>query len=116
MTPTDTNRLDWVLATVETQNEQAAGAWEAAHTLGMKGRKAIDAAMHAVFIEPGDDPAPLTALDLVRMELGRREAGTGSAPSESRNDVLIGNACTAIEELQYALTPDIASELEHADE
>lgn len=68
---TDTQRLDFLLAIIEAQDDDAAEKLSAAHTLGLKGRPMVDAAMGAKLVEPGEPMPELTALDLAVAELGR---------------------------------------------
>jgi hypothetical protein len=68
---TDTERLDYLLAIIEAQDDDAAEKLSAAHTLGLKGRPMVDAAMGAKLVEPGEPMPELTAIDLAVAELGR---------------------------------------------
>lgn len=68
---TDTERLDYLLAIIEAQDDDAAEKLSAAHTLGLKGRPMVDAAMGAKLVEPGEPMPELTALDMAVAELGR---------------------------------------------
>lgn len=68
---TDTERLNYLLAIIEAQDDNAAEKLSAAHTLGLKGRPMVDAAMGAKLVEPGEPMPELTALDLAVAELGR---------------------------------------------
>lgn len=111
MAPTDTDYLNWILATMDGQNAQAYDALQAAYTFGFKGRKALAAAMEAVFIEPGDtEPPRLTAIDLVRMELGRREAGVTAEEDNSERGLLVQLAAKAILELDDLIQHQAAND------
>lgn len=68
---TDTQRLDWILAALDSGNNEPIERLQAAYTLGMKGRIALDAAMGAKVIEPGEPMPALTAIDLAVAEVGR---------------------------------------------
>ncbi|HEU4376262.1 MAG TPA: hypothetical protein VFS02_22405 [Telluria sp.] len=81
---TDTERLDYLLAILEAQEDDAAEKLSAAHTLGLKGRPMVDAAMGAKLVEPGEPMPELTALDLAVAELGRIRNVKGF--SEERDD------------------------------
>lgn len=81
---TDTERLDYLLAIIEAQDEDAAEKFRAAQTLGLKGRPMVDAAMGAKLVEPGEPMPELTALDLAVAELGRIRNVKGF--SEERDD------------------------------
>lgn len=81
---TDTERLDYLLAIIEAQDDDAAEKLSAAHTLGLKGRPMVDAAMGAKLVEPGEPMPELTALDLAVAELGRIRNVKGF--SEERDD------------------------------
>lgn len=81
---TDTERLDYLLVIIEAQDDDAAEKLSAAHTLGLKGRPMVDAAMGAKLVEPGEPMPELTALDLAVAELGRIRNVKGF--SEERDD------------------------------
>lgn len=85
---TDTERLDYLLAIIEAQDDDAAEKLSAAHTLGLKGRPMVDAAMGAKLVEPGEPMPELTALDLAVAELGRIRNVKGF--SEERDDRYVG--------------------------
>lgn len=68
---TDTQRLDFLLQVMEQQDEEAAERIQGAFMLDLKGRTALDAAMGAKLIEPGEPMPALTAIDLAVAELGR---------------------------------------------
>lgn len=81
---TDTERLNFLLQVMESEDEDAAERIQGAFMLGLKGRPAIDAAMGAKLVEPGEPMPELTALDLVVAELGRIRNVKGF--SEERDD------------------------------
>jgi hypothetical protein len=81
---TDTERLDYLLAIIEAQDDDAAEKLSAALTLGLKGRPMVDAAMGAKLVEPGKPMPELTAIDLAVAELGRIRNVKGY--SEERDD------------------------------
>ena len=68
---TDTQRLDWILAALDSGNEEPLERLQAAYTLELRGRPAMDAAMGAKVIEPGEPMPALTAIELATAELGR---------------------------------------------
>lgn len=68
---TDTQRLDWILAALDSGNNEPIERLQAAYTLELRGRPAMDAAMGAKVIEPGEPMPALTAIDLAVAELGR---------------------------------------------
>jgi hypothetical protein len=68
---TDTQRLDWILAALDSGNGEPFERLQAAYTLELRGRPAMDAAMGAKVVEPGEPMPALTALDLATAELGR---------------------------------------------
>jgi len=84
---TDTERLDFLLQAMETQDEAAAERVQGALMLGLKGRAALDAAMGAKLIEPGEPMPELTAIDLATAEVGRIRNVKGF--SEERDDLYI---------------------------
>lgn len=81
---TDTERLDFLLQVMELEDEDAAERIQGAFMLGLKGRTALDAAMGAKLVEPGEPMPELTALDLAVAELGRIRNVKGF--SEERDD------------------------------
>ena len=81
---TDTERLNFLLQVMESEDEDAAERIQGAFMLGLKGRPAIDAAMGAKLVEPGEPMPELTALDLAVAELGRIRNVKGF--SEERDD------------------------------
>jgi hypothetical protein len=81
---TDTQRLDWILAALDSGNEEPFERLQAAYTLELRGRAAVDAAMGAKLIEPGEPMPALTAIDLAIAELGRIRNVKGF--SEERDD------------------------------
>jgi hypothetical protein len=68
---TDTQRLDFLLQVMEQQDEAAAERIQGAFMLNLKGRIALDAAMGAKIVEPGEPMPELTAIDLATAEVGR---------------------------------------------
>jgi hypothetical protein len=68
---TDTERLDWILAARDAGHGQPRERQQAAYTLELRGRTAMDAAMGAKIVEPGEPMPALTAIDLAIAELGR---------------------------------------------
>lgn len=97
---TDTERLDYLLAIIEAQDDDAAEKLSAAHTLGLKGRPMVDAAMGAKLVEPGEPMPELTALDLAVAELGRIRNVKGF--SEERDDGYVPASGTYIAPLAMA--------------
>jgi hypothetical protein len=96
---TDTQRLDWILAALDSGNEEPFERLQAAYTLELRGRAAVDAAMGAKLIEPGEPMPALTAIDMAVAELGRIRNVKGF--SEERddgytNDELAEAACAYI--------------------
>lgn len=87
---TDTERLDYLLAIIEAQDDDAAEKLSAAHTLGLKGRPMVDAAMGAKLVEPGEPMPELTALDLAVAELGRIRNVKGFSEEHDDNDLAHG--------------------------
>ena len=81
---TDTERLNFLLQVMESEDEDAAERIQGAFMLGLKGRPAIDAAMGAKLVEPGEPMPELTALDLAVAEVGRIRNVKGF--SEERDD------------------------------
>ena len=81
---TDTERLNFLLQVMESEDEDAAERIQGAFMLGLKGRPALDAAMGAKLVEPGEPMPELTALDLAVAELGRIRNVKGF--SEERDD------------------------------
>jgi hypothetical protein len=81
---TDTQRLDWVLAALDSGNNEPIERLQAAYTLELRGRAALDAAMGAKLIEPGEPMPALTAIDMAVAELGRIRNVKGF--SEERDD------------------------------
>ncbi len=81
---TDTERLNFLLQVMESEDEDAAERIQGAFMLGLKGRPAIDAAMGAKLVVPGEPMPELTALDLAVAELGRIRNVKGF--SEERDD------------------------------
>lgn len=81
---TDTERLNFLLQVMESEDEDAAERIQGAFMLGLKGRTALDAAMGAKLVEPGEPMPELTALDLAVAELGRIRNVKGF--SEERDD------------------------------
>jgi hypothetical protein len=68
---TDTQRLDWILAALDSGNGEPLERLQAAYTLELRGRIAMDAAMGAKIVEPGEPMPALTAIDLAIAEVGR---------------------------------------------
>jgi hypothetical protein len=68
---TDTERLDWILAALDSGNGEPLERLQAAYTLELRGRTAMDAAMGAKIVEPGEPMPALTAIDLAIAEIGR---------------------------------------------
>src|SRR5574337_1500448 len=81
---TDTERLNFLLQVMESEDEDAAERIQGAFMLGLKGRPALDAAMGAKLVEPGEPMPELTAIDLAVAELGRIRNVKGF--SEERDD------------------------------
>lgn len=81
---TDTQRLDWILAALDSGNNEPIERLQAAYTLELRGRAAMDAAMGAKVIEPGEPMPVLTAIDLATAEIGRIRNVKGF--SEERDD------------------------------
>ena len=93
---TDTQRLDWILAALDSGNNEPIERLQAAYTLELRGRPAMDAAMGAKVIEPGEPMPALTAIDLAVAELGRIRNVKGF--SEERDDGYVDGelACAAV--------------------
>ena len=85
---TDTERLNFLLQIMESEDEDAAERIQGAFMLGLKGRTALDAAMGAKLVEPGEPMPELTAIDLAVAELGRIRNVKGF--SEEMDDALLG--------------------------
>ena len=81
---TDTERLDWILAALDSGNGEPLERLQAAYTLELRGRIAMDAAMGAKIVEPGEPMPALTAIDLAVAEVGRIRNVKGF--SEERDD------------------------------
>jgi hypothetical protein len=81
---TDTQRLDWILAALDSGNGEPFEQLQAAYTLELRGRAALDAAMGAKVVEPGEPMPALTAIDMAVAELGRIRNVKGF--SEERDD------------------------------
>lgn len=81
---TDTERLDWILAALDSGNGEPLERLQAAYTLELRGRTAMDAAMGAKIVEPGEPMPALTAIDMAVAELGRIRNVKGF--SEQRDD------------------------------
>lgn len=81
---TDTERLDWILAALDSGNGEPLERLQAAYTLELRGRIAMDAAMGAKIVEPGEPMPALTAIDLAIAEVGRIRNVKGL--SEERDD------------------------------
>ena len=84
---TDTQRLDWILAALDSGNNEPIERLQAAYTLELRGRPAMDAAMGAKVIEPGEPMPVLTAIDLATAEIGRIRNVKGF--SEERDDLYV---------------------------
>lgn len=104
---TDTQRLDFLLQVMEQQDEEAAERIQGAFMLDLKGRTALDAAMGAKLIEPGEPMPALTAIDLAVAELGRIRNVKGF--SEEMDDEC---ACADLARAAVIyLTPSVARDL-----
>lgn len=103
---TDTERLDFLLQVMEDENEEAAERIQGAFMLGLQGRTALDAAMGAKLVEPGEPMPELTALDLAVAELGRIRNVKGF--SKDRDDLYTRGelASAAIAYLEPGVTHD----------
>jgi hypothetical protein len=86
---TDTERLDWILAALDSGNGEPLERLQAAYTLELRGRTAMDAAMGAKIVEPGEPMPALTAIDLAIAEVGRIRNVKGF--SEERDDGYVNN-------------------------